>query len=167
MERNQGERENVLKELWGGLKKLFIGIFVILFSVVIIVVIGSFTLRDNKPTPVDTVAYEPVDIVVTSQIVKPVDGKYRYFFDIRNQDTKSFTGNVNINLVNSLGQSIYDKDFTAVEPISSGVGKSVYFDTSTGPTSVHGENGIETFTYTVTNNGQTVKSDSGTISTQK
>lgn len=108
----------------------------------------------------------PLEIVVTSQIIKAVGGKYRYFFDIRNKDAQSFTGDVNINLVNALGQSIYDKDFTATEPISSGIGKSVYFDISTGPTSVHGENGIKTFTYVVKSNSKIVKSGSGTISTK-
>ena len=42
---------------------------------------------------------EPLDIAVTSQIVKKVDGKCRYFFDIRNNDTENFEGSVEIELI--------------------------------------------------------------------
>src|SRR2546429_184678 len=48
---------------------------------------------------------EKINIVVTSVMVKKVNGKYRYFFDVRNKDTKPFEGDVTVLLYNSLQKS--------------------------------------------------------------
>lgn len=54
----------------------------------------------NTPVPAERVKVE-----VASQIVKKVDGKYRYFFDIRNNNTKDFEGDVTISLFNNKQKS--------------------------------------------------------------
>lgn len=176
MEQNQNEGENVLKEFWVGLKKLFIGISVIFFSVVVIAVIGANISSKDKPAPVvvtpelapvvTVVAPKPMEIVVTSQIVKSIAGKYRYFFDIRNKDTKPFNGSVSINLVNAEGDSVYDRTFSTDTAIAPELGNSVYFDASTGPASVHGSYGVKTFTYTVKVGNDVVKTGSGVLSSK-
>lgn len=55
----------------------------------------------SKPTFTPSPIPKPIEkfnIVVTSQIVKRIDNKCRYFFDIRNKDTKPFEGSVTISL---------------------------------------------------------------------
>lgn len=110
---------------------------------------------------------EKMQIVVTSQIVKKVDGKYRYFFDIRNKDTKNFEGSVSIAVYNGLQNSpLGGETFKTNKPIEPNLGTSVYFDIFTGPTSVHGENGISKFKYVVRKDDQTVNEGEGVISSK-
>lgn len=121
------------------------------------------TASSPRPEVVKPVV-QPIEIVVTSQTVKSVSGKYRYFFDIRNNDSKAFVGDVNIDLINAEGDSVYDETFSTSRPIEAGLGTSVYFDINTGPVSVHGVNGIKTFSYTAKVNGSVVKSGAGVVS---
>lgn len=110
---------------------------------------------------------EKLNVIVESQIVKKVDGKYRYFFDIRNKDTKNFEGSVTITVYNNLQESSLGGDtFKTSKPIEPNLGTSVYFDIFTGPASVHGENGITKFKYVVKKDDQTVNEGEGTISTK-
>ncbi len=118
--------------------------------------------RPERPEVVQPIV-QPMEIVVTNQTVKSVSGKYRYFFDIRNNSEVSFAGDVSVDLVNAEGDSVYDKTFSTNQPISAGLGTSVYFDINTGPTSVHGVNGIQTYTYEAKVSGQVVKTGAGTI----
>ncbi len=166
MEQNKNEGEGMLKVFLAGLKKLLIGIVIIFFSVIFLAVIGSMISKKDEPAPVAVVAHEPMEIVVTSQIVKSVGGKYRYFFDIRNKDTKPFTGDVNINLVNAEGSSVYDDTFSTNTAIAPELGNTVYIDASTGPTSVHGSNGVKTFTYNAKIGNDVVKNGSGIITSK-
>jgi hypothetical protein len=183
MEQNQNDGGSVLKGFLAGMKKLLIGIVVIFFSVIALAVIGSFIPSEDKPAPVVVapelapvvvepepapvvVAPKPMEIVVTSQIVKSIGGKYRYFFDIRNKDTKPFNGSVSINLVNAEGDSVYDRTFSTDTAIAPELGNSVYFDASTGPTSVHGSYGVKTFTYTAKVGNNVVKTGSGVLSSK-
>lgn len=174
MEQNQNDGGGVLKGFLAGMKKLLIGIVVIFFSVIALAVIGSFIPSEDKSAPIVVapepapvvVAPEPTEIVVTSQIVKSIGSKYRYFFDIRNKDTKPFNGSVSINLVNAEGDSVYDRTFSTDTAIAPELGNSVYFDASTGPTSVHGSYGVKTFTYTVKVGNDVVKNGSGIISSK-
>lgn len=113
----------------------------------------------STPKPV-----EKYNIVVTSQIVKKVDGKYRYFFDIRNRDTKPFEGSVSIALFTSeLKNPIAGDAFNTTKAIEPELGTSVYTDANTGPTSVHGANGITKFTYTVKKGDDIVNTGEGVI----
>ncbi len=113
----------------------------------------------NTPKPV-----EKYNIVVTSQIVKKVDGKYRYFFDIRNKDTKPFEGSVSIALFTSeLKNPIAGDAFSTTKAIEPELGTSVNMDANTGPTSVHGASGITKFTYTVRKGNEIVKTGNGVI----
>lgn len=99
----------------------------------------------NTPTPA-----EKINVIVTSQVVKKVDKKYRYFFDIRNKDLKPFEGSVTINLFNESQKSSLSGDsFKTNQSMDPELGTSVFVDANTGPTSVHGEFGISKFTYVV------------------
>lgn len=113
----------------------------------------------STPKPV-----EKYNIVVTNQIVKKVDGKYRYFFDIRNHDTKEFEGSVSILLfTDELKNEIAGDAFDTKAPIEAELGASVYTDANTGPVSVHGIDGITKFKYIVRKDNQVVNSGEGRI----
>ncbi len=119
---------------------------------------------DTKPTETPK-PVEKLKVEVTSQIVKKVDKKYRYFFDIRNNDTKNFEGEVTVNLYNDKQSSPLGKDtFTTSRAIEPGLGNSVYIDINSGPVSQHGEYGITKFKYVVKVNGNEVNSGEGAIS---
>lgn len=124
-----------------------------------------FSSGDSSPEIVQTTA-EPVEVVVTSQIVKAVGGKHRYFFDIRNQDDQPFSGSVKIELVGTDGNRIYEDTFTTSQPIQPGVGTSQFVEASTGPRSVHGDSGVVSYRYTVSVNGAVAKTGEGAISTK-
>lgn len=122
------------------------------------------TTASTSPTP----SPKPVQtkrIDVTSQIVRKVDGKYRYFFDIRNNDTSEFNGSVTISLYTSkLKNPLGKESFNTTKPIGVGLGDSVYFDINTGPVSEHGENGITKYSYSVLSDGVEVNKGEGLIS---
>lgn len=123
-------------------------------------------LNTGSPRPeVVHIQVESLEIAVVSQAVKLVDGKYRYFLDIRNQDDQPFSGSVEIELIGAEGNRIYEDTFTTNQPIQPGVGTSQYVEASTGPVSVHGQNGVVSFRYTATSNGSVVKTGEGAIST--
>lgn len=117
----------------------------------------------NSDIEATSAPVENFKIDVTSQIVKKVGNKYRYFFDIRNNDTKDFEGTVVIFVYNSLGNEIWNNPFKTQSPIEPEMGDSVYFDINTGPTIVHDENGISKFKYEVLINNRKVKEGEGTI----
>ena len=113
--------------------------------------------------PISAIA-SPMNVRVTSKIVKFIGGKYRYFFDVRNFAVKPFEGSAKIQLLNSKGNIVSEETFTTNKPIQSGGGFSVYFDVHTGSPSVHGEYGIVKFLYKVTVDNQIVASGDGIIS---
>lgn len=103
-------------------------------------------------------------IVVTSQIVKKVDGKYRYFFDIRNHDFEPFEGDVSITLfTDELKNALAGDTFSTSQPMEPDLGSSEYIDANTGPVSVHGGSGITKFKYVVKKGEDVVASGDGTI----
>lgn len=120
--------------------------------------------KDSKPTE-SPKPVEKVKVEVSSQIVKKVDKKYRYFFDIRNNDTKNFEGEVTVSLYNAKQSSPLGKEtFTTKRATEPGLGNSVYIDINSGPVSQHGEYGITKFKYIVKVNGSEVNSAEGLIS---
>lgn len=136
--------------------------------------VGNPNIQTSKPNVVSSPkptstpkSVEKMQIIVTSQIVKKVDGKYRYFFDIRNKDTKDFEGSVSITVYNDLQSSALGGDtFKTNKPIEPKLGTSVYFDINTGPTSVHGENGITKFRYVVKKDDQIINEGEDVISSK-
>lgn len=148
----------------GKLERIVSLLLIIIFITVVAVSWDSMFGSDTPAPEVVQATAEPMDVEVTSQIVKVVGGKYRYFFDIRNQDDKPFSGSVKIELVGTDGKIIYDDTFTTNQPIQPGVGTSQYVEASTGPVSVHGEYGVASFKYTATSNGSTVKTGEEAIS---
>ena len=111
----------------------------------------------------DLVPGIPLDISVTSQIVKDMGDKCRYFFDIRNNDNSSFSGSITIELYNELGRRVWYETFETSSPIESNTGKSVYTDANTCPTSIHGEYGISTYKFEVEVGNRIVKTEEGRI----
>lgn len=113
----------------------------------------------DTPTPV-----EQYDIKVTSQIVKKVGGKYRYFFSITNGSDKDFTGKVRIEGKTGAGITVisYRADFSD-NPLPAGLSKSVFSDANTAPKQLYGENGASTYTFTATLNKNEVAKGEGTI----
>lgn len=121
--------------------------------------------QEEVSAPQEEPKPEPFNIEVTSQIVKKVDGKYRYFFDIRNKDTKSFDGKVTINLLkangNKLGSTTIDED-KSIEP---NLGIARFIDANTGPAPIYNADlAITKFTYEVKIDNKVVKSGEGVIS---
>jgi len=109
------------------------------------------------------------NITVTSQIVKKVDKKCRYFFDIRNQEAESFEGSVEISLFSESGddEHLLGKEvFETKSPIKQSLGDSVYFDINTCPVSIHGENGISKYRFVVKIDGNVVNQGEASISTE-
>lgn len=123
---------------------------------------------EEKVTPTDEPkAVEKYQVNVTSQIVKRVDGKHRYFFDIRNNDTKDFEGDVSITLfAEAYSNALGGDTFSTNRPVEPGLGTSQYIEINSGPEVIYGENGIGKFKYTVKKDGQIVNEGEGIISTE-
>lgn len=120
-----------------------------------------------SPTPTPTPTQTPFHVDVTSQAIKSISGKYRYFFDVRNHDTKPFNGSVKIELYSDKQASaVRSETFDTTSAIQPNLGTSVYFDIYTGPPLTDGAYGITHFKFTVTINGQTVNSGQGPIPNQ-
>ncbi|GLV55901.1 hypothetical protein KDH_27450 [Dictyobacter sp. S3.2.2.5] len=121
----------------------------------------------NGATPTTTATPKPVqklNVVVSSQVIKNVEGKYRYFFDVRNHDAKDFNGSVRIELYNNKQQSALGQEtFDTQSAMPTNRGTSVYFDIHTGPPSVAGEYGVTHYKYAVIVGDQEVNTGSGKI----
>lgn len=138
------------------------GGLVALIVIIAIVAISSGSKDTKQVENQQTVT--PFNIGVTSQIVKKIDGKYRYFFDIRNNDSKAFEGKVVIKLYTEEGTEVPGEDFDTNQPIEPGVGKSVYFDRNTGTTIIHSVAGVKTFKFEIYQGDALVSQGEGEIS---
>ena len=108
-----------------------------------------------------------VDIRVESLIVKKTKGRHRYFFSIRNDGKKSFTGDVTIELLNKQPGVVNGKEtFVTESPIQPKGGQFVFVEVETGPVSVHGEWGVKRFRYEVRSSNQIVAKREGEISSK-
>ena len=104
------------------------------------------------------------NVVVKSLIVKKVDGKFRYFFDIRNNGTEDFNGEVSIFLHNNKQSSkIGGETFTTEHPINPMLGFVRFIEINTGTPLEHDEYGITKFKYEVKVNNIIVKSEEGVV----
>lgn len=157
---------------WNKLVKIIVSAFFLLITIGIVSKPSSVKdgyregAAKTTTTPSTTVApVTDIKLVVTSQIVKKVNGKYRYFFDIRNAGTEDFRGTVTVRLFNNLYKSALASDtFDAKSSyIAPSIGKSVYIDANTGPVSEHGENGLTKFTYTISVDKKDVANGDGQI----
>ena len=104
-------------------------------------------------------------IVVCSPIVKRVNGKFRYFFDIRNYGPKPFLGTVEISLLNKMkGVTNGKESFQTSQPIPMNLGQSAYMDAHTGPERFHGDACVAAFSWRVVVDGNQIKTGAGPIS---
>lgn len=119
------------------------------------------TATEAQPPPAQR---ESRDISVTSLIVKKTGGSYRYFFDIRNNDSTEFSGSVAIKVF-GFSSTVPNggETFSTTKPIQPGLGNYVYVETYTGPTSISGAFGIKSFSFEVTELGNVVSSGGGDI----
>lgn len=123
-----------------------------------------------SPTPTPLLTPKPIEkvnVTVSSQMVKKIDGDYRYLFDILNNDSESFEGGVTISLYNDRQQTpLGQKTFSITQPLQPGVGSVVYFDITTGPISQQSGSGITHFTYAIIVDGQVVNTGAEQITNQ-
>jgi hypothetical protein len=120
--------------------------------------------ESTRPAQLRTASTPSGRIGVSSTIVKAVDGKHRYFFDVRNVGTLPFTGRVTITLHYGIGASkSRDETFIFDSPLESDLGKAAYIDLHTGPPSVHGDAAVSTFSFNALSSDGTVSTGSGTI----
>lgn len=106
-----------------------------------------------------------VGVRVESLIVKKTKGKHRYFFSIRNEGKKPFTGDVTILLLNNQPGVVNGQEtFVTKSPIQPKGGQFVFVEVETGPVSVHGEWGVKRFRYEVRSSNQIVAKREGDIS---
>jgi len=147
----------------------FFSILTVVSFMVFIASSGSSNSKDKGNNDVDNQNVVSEDIAVTSQIVKKVEGKCRYFFDIRNNEEVPFEGSVEVNLINELGDDEYRlgrEIFETTAPVNPNHGNSVYFDINTCPKSVHGETGITKYKFVVKRDGKVINQGEAPISTK-
>ena len=151
------------------------GLIILTAAIVFAVVVDSSSngsapkgSASQKPDQANDTIYVKREIIVSSQIVKKVDAKHRYFFDIRNNDKEAFEGSVLIELLKKDGSTLGREIFETRQPISSLLGQSVFIDINTGPTTVYAEDlGISDYKYEVkTKNGMVINRGSGQISSK-
>ena len=77
--------------------------------------------------------------MIKSVIVeKSINGKFRYFFDVRNNGIEDFNGEVSIYLYSN--NSILGGDtFTTTHPINPTLGFATFIEMNTGTSLEHGE----------------------------
>lgn len=154
--------ERIGKKVIYGIAILFI-FLVILFMFLDDTEPASYAVDRVPASAITTEKINPINIKVTSQIVKKVEDKYRYFFDIRNYDSDPFTGTVKIELYNKDSNLVTKDLFTTNSPIEPNIGKSVYLDAYTGTSEIHGDAGVTNFSFEVVKNDSVVASGNGDI----
>lgn len=138
------------------------GCLAVILLILLVPCIGSF-FTSGGPKEQKQHA-KRMNVRVTSQIVKRVGDRYRYFFDIRNLDALPFDGHVKITLLNNQPGVINGEEtFSTNGAVPEGLGKSVYVDATTGPILVHRDWGVAGFRYEVTTAEGIVASGEGTI----
>ena len=123
-------------------------------------------LPTNQPVAGTTArpAVEQRAIEVESLIVKLVEGTFRYFFRIVNNDRKPFEGDVSIAVLSGWGIiPDEEKAFATTSPIAPGNARVVYFDCSVGPKTRQRDKPIEKFSFEAFVAGQSVAKGRGPI----
>lgn len=133
--------------------------------IIILAAIGNSNMHEpaiQDPSNANVESSASAKLTASMSAMKKVDEKYRYFFDVSNEDTKPFIGKMKILLFNKQSDSwmMYEGFDVAIDP---GVHKVFYIDTFTGPESVHGEFGISRFEYEAILGSKTVQKGKGEI----
>ena len=96
------------------------------------------------------IAQDFKEVLVTHKVTKFINGKYHYWFDIRNFREEAFSGKVKITLLNKMeGITNGDAVFSSPAPIDPGLGATASLESNTGPPSVHGNASVVGFLYQV------------------
>jgi hypothetical protein len=108
----------------------------------------------------------PIDIRVTSLIVKRVDGRHRYFFQMHNADDRPFEGDIRITLHNGQRAAAVGggETFSTKRPMDPGGRTTGYVEIRTGPVAVHGDYGIVRYKFEAVSGGAVVAAGEGPIS---
>lgn len=170
------QEANQSSKLWKYVKRIAKGLTIFIVVLIVAAVWQSMNeqqavvkpeqnTKQEDSAPVAETPVEPFNMEVSSQIVKKVDGKYRYFFDIRNKDTKSFDGKITINLLKSNGNKLGSTTIDESRAIEPNLGIARYIDINTGPIpAFDAESAITKFTYEVKVDNKVVKTGEGVIS---
>ncbi len=143
------------------------GCFTRLVVLTIVVLIGIYifgTDENDAPTRKPIGDGEPIDIRVTNTMVKKVGKKYRYFFTVRNHDTKTLNGSAEITLLNKQPDTRNGNEtFNTTKPMQPDGGSSVYMDIYTAPT---GGWGVGSFSYEIVSQRMRVAGGTGAITSE-
>lgn len=167
------EQKGKSNENWFVRHKVWTALLVLLALGFIQNLFGKGVTSNTQTTVTPTASVtKPVikrNIVVTSEIVKRVaPNTYRYFFNIANQDTSDFNGEVSVQLFNGhdnpqpLVFGGARKNFT----IQAGANGTTYVDDSHAPSRVNGIDGATTFSYTASIGDSDVATGKDSISNQ-
>jgi hypothetical protein len=119
--------------------------------------------RKEKRQSETTNVLPGLDIAVTSLSVKKVDGKFRYFFQIRNDDSEPFDGEITIYLKREDGGTTWFETFSADKPLKPNKATFGYTDANTGPTEEYGEFKITNFEFELESKGRAATKGRGKI----
>lgn len=90
------------------------------------------------------------EVLVVHKFTKLVDGKYQYWFDIRNLREEPFPGKVKITLLNRKeGITHGDAVFSSPAPMEPGSSANAYLESDAGPPSIHGDASVVGFLFQV------------------
>lgn len=142
------------------------------FSLIVISCVGGLALLSPRPETIPNGSERPREqqrlaaqsIRVTSLNVKQLGGKFRYFFQIRNEDSEPFNGDVTIGLERDDGGTVWFETFTTSQAMRPGGTNFVYTDANTGPTVEFGEFKVSAFEYTAHAKGRQATEARGAIS---
>ena len=118
----------------------------------VVVALFGLGLLSNlrKDAPEKREAVESFAIDVESLNVKSIDGTYRYFFRIKNNDQKGFHGQVAIGLLSGWGIiPETEKGFETDKAVDPGRAQVVYIESPVGPKSRQRDKPIERFSFEV------------------
>lgn len=105
----------------------------------------------RRPAPSPTVPERAWNLDVRCLTLKLIDGRHRYFFVIKNDDTDPFTGEIRVNFLRDRGRKVPGDTFTFDgNPLQPGDSRQGYIDMKPGRQITDGEwEGFRGFEYTV------------------
>jgi hypothetical protein len=122
---------------------------------------SSAVAKTTSATPHVNESYR---IEVESLIVKRIGKKHRYFFQIRNDDSRPFNGKVEVRVKGYKGVTVGLEVFVFKAPLEPGKATYGFIDANTGPTSRYGDFKVTSFQYRAYSQQRNVASGTGSIS---
>lgn len=144
---------------WFRRHKILTGVlaFVVLMIIIVNATTDPETKTENNNSNVNNSQQSQADpaqkaiadkLVVTNSINKKVDGKYRYFFDIKNDNATPVSATVIVTVVSKDDSFKMSTDFGLID-LQPGLHKNGFRELNTGNTAGFGASAIGKFRYTV------------------